>query len=331
LWAEPAGCFGNRFLMLRGKQGNAGEEERGRYRAMLHLEKPPSISTNGPDLSGAEALWGHVDFVTGFLRRRYLIILICLVLSAPFAELYLWITPPGFTASATMMMDARRGQLFQQSLLTDGPADSAWVDSQVGIMKARNVALNVVKQLRLADDVEFTQPAPTPLDKALDRVYQRLGWAPDQAKSEAQRVEQATAIVAGGLDIRRLGLGYLIKIDFRGRNPDLAAKIANAVVDAYVLDQMNSQYQTSRRGTDWLQDRLQTLREQTAAAERAVVEFKQKNNIVSAGGRLMSDQELSDINSQISSARAHVADIQARLGRIQTILRADGPDLTEVH
>jgi polysaccharide biosynthesis transport protein len=296
---------------------------------MLHLEKPPSISINGPELSAVEAVWGRVDSVIGFLRRRYLVILICVLVSAPFAALYLLIIPPRFTASATMMMDARRGQLFQQSLLTDAPADSAWVDSQIGILKSQNVALNVVRQLRLADDVEFIQPAPGPLDQALAPIYQRLGWAPDQPKSEAERAAQATAVVEAGLDIRRLGLGYLIKIDFRGRNPEQAAKIANAVLDAYVLDQMNSQFQTYRRGSDWLQDRLQTLREQTAAAERAVVEFKQKNNIVSAGGRLMSDQELSDINSQLSSARAHVADIQARLGRIETILRADDPDLTD--
>jgi polysaccharide biosynthesis transport protein len=218
----------------------------------------------------------RVDFVTGFLRRQYLIILICLLLSAPFAALYLLITPPLFTASATIMMDARRGQLFQQSFLTDAPADSDWVDSQIGILKSQNVALNVVRQLRLADDVEFIQPAPGPLDTALDPVYQRVGWAPDQPKSEAERAAQATRVVEGGLDILRLGLGYLIKIDFRGHNPEQAVKIANSVLDAYVQDQMNSQFQTYRRLSDWLQDRLQTLREQTARAERDVVEFKQK-------------------------------------------------------
>ena len=296
---------------------------------MLHLEMPPSNSIHGPEPSGAEALRGRVDFVTGFLRRRYLIILICLLLSAPFAALYLWITPPGFTASATMMMDLRRGQRFQQSLLPDAPADSAWVDSQIAVLKSINVALNVVRQLRLADDVEFIQPAPGPIDQALAPVYQRLGWAADQPKSEAERTAQAAAVVLAGLDIRRLGLGYLIRIDFRGPNPEQAAKIANAVVDAYVLDQTNSQFQTYRRSSDWLQDHLQTLREQTAAAERAVVDFRQKNNIVSAGGRLFSDQELSDINSQLSSARVRVADIQARLGRIEAILRADDPDLTD--
>ena len=39
---------------------------------------------------------------------------------------------------------------------------------------------------------------------------------------------------------------------------------------------------------DWLQERLQALREQAAAAERAVIDYKAKNNIVTpAGGALV--------------------------------------------
>ena len=231
-----------------------------------------------------------------------------------------------------MMIEARRGQLFQQSLLTDGPADSSWVETQIGVLKSPNVALNVVNQLHLGDDPEFTQANPDPIAKMFDEIYRRLGWArPEQPMSERDRVSQAVGAVLGGLDVRRMGIGYLIKIDVRGRNAETVVKIANAVVDAYVLDQMNAQYQISRRGSDWLQDRLQTLREQTAAAERAVVEFKQKYNMVSTGasGQLMSDQQLAEINEQVSTARAHVADIQARLARIEKIIRAEEPDLTD--
>ena len=54
------------------------------------------------------------------------------------------------------------------------------------------------------------------------------------------------------------------------------------MIDAYIFDQLNAKYQANRRAGDWLQERLQTLREQAASAERAVVEFKAKNNIVTA-------------------------------------------------
>ena len=98
--------------------------------------------------------------------------------------------------------------------------------------------------------------------------------------------------MVGGLNIRRVGQSYMMRIDFRSQNPEQAVKVANAMTDAYIFDQLNAKCQANRRAGDWLQDRLQTLREQAAEAERAVVEFKAKNNIVAANGTLMNEKQL---------------------------------------
>jgi hypothetical protein len=49
--------------------------------------------------------------------------------------------------------------------------------------------------------------------------------------------------------------------------------------------QQETKHQTNRNASTWLQERLRQLEEQTAAAERAVVAFKQQNGIVSADGK----------------------------------------------
>jgi succinoglycan biosynthesis transport protein ExoP len=114
----------------------------------------------------------------------------------------------------------------------------------------------------------------------------------------------------------------MLRVDFRSQNPEQAAKIANAMTDAYIFDQLNAKYQANRRAGDWLQERLQTLREQAAAAERAVIEFKAKNNIVTAGGTLMNDKQLSESSGQLAAARARTSDLQLRLERIQAVREA---------
>src|SRR5690348_18414116 len=101
----------------------------------------------------------------------------------------------------------------------------------------------------------------------------------------------------------------MVRVDFRGRSPDLAAKIANEMVNAYIFDQMNAKYQASRSAGDWLQERLQNLRDQAASAERAVVQFKAKNNIVSANGTNINEQQLGQISSEVGKARAQAADL----------------------
>jgi len=91
------------------------------------------------------------------------------------------------------------------------------------------------------------------------------------------------------------------------------------MVDAYIFDQLNAKYQANRRAGDWLQERLQTLREQAAASERSVIEFKAKNNIVTASGTLMNDKRLAEMSTQLAAARANTTDVQIRLERIEAV------------
>ena len=55
-------------------------------------------------------------------------------------------------------------------------------------------------------------------------------------------------------------------------------------------------------------------------ADRAVLELKEQKNIVDVGGgggRLLSDQGVLDVNSDLARARADVAEAKARLDRIK--------------
>ena len=84
---------------------------------------------------------------------------------------------------------------------------------------------------------------------------------------------------------------------------------------------MNEKYEGLRQASDWLQERYQTLRDQASAADRAVVEFKTKNNILTAGGKLINDQQLTEINNRLGEARAITADKQSRLKQIEAIIK----------
>src|SRR5262252_6518140 len=145
---------------------------------MLQVEQPQLIPVN-EDKPAIASFNQGIDLAVGFLRRRYLGILVCLLLSMAAGALYLVLVPPTYTASAVMMMETHKGSI--QTLLTDGQTDPAWIESQIGVLKSRNVAEYVVKQLRLADDPEFVGPG------LLDMVLRRVGWDRAEPKSEAER------------------------------------------------------------------------------------------------------------------------------------------------
>jgi polysaccharide biosynthesis transport protein len=287
------------------------------------MEDSPSNLVSGPEFAVPPTLGERMDFAAGFLRRQYLIILICLLLSLPFGFWNYFTATPSYTASSTMMIETHKSPL--QSVLGETAPEAGWIEGQIGVLKSQNVAAYVVKQLRLAEDPEFVHSNPG----LIDRVRARLGWGnsqaksdAEQAKSDAERAAEAVDVLRSQLDVRRIGQSFIMSIDFRSSNPDQAIKIANAMIDGYIYDQLNAKYQANRRAGDWLQERLQTLREQASAAERAVIEFKAKNNIVKTGGTLMSDKQLSDLAGQLATARAHLSDVKARLDRIESVRQA---------
>jgi polysaccharide biosynthesis transport protein len=281
------------------------------------IEQPQLDSVNGPELPASATLGAQIDLVTGFLRRRYRLILLGLLLALPFGALYLYITPASYTASSVMMIEPRKGPF--DPLIGSSLPDGVWIESQSIALKSLNVASYVVKQLRLADDPAFVRSGVGWLDK----VFFRLGWGEDpEPKTEPERVGAAITALNNGLGIKRLGQSYMMQIDFRSPNKEQAAKIANAMIDAYIFDQLNSKYQSNRRASDWLQERLQALREQAAAAELAAIEYRSKNNIVSTGGGLMNEKELTEISGGLVSARVHASDVQVRLERLQAVRKA---------
>ena len=116
------------------------------------------------------------------------------------------------------------------------------------------------------------------------------------------------------LTIRRVGLTYVVNISFQSLSPARAAEIANAVASAYIDDQLEAKFDSARRAGSWLQARLRELRDQASTAERAVVAFKNKNEMVDTGGRTINEQQLAELNSELVLARSKTAEAKARAG-----------------
>jgi succinoglycan biosynthesis transport protein ExoP len=247
------------------------------------------------------------------------------------AVVYLFTTPSSFTAQAKLLIDTRKNQLFQQqSVLGDIPPDPWSVDSQVEILQSENVALAVIKELHLTADPEFMSPREGlfPAMKGwLFSLFASSGGPP----SEEGLTRGAIGRLQSQLSTKRVGLTYIINIDFRAHSPQRAAQIANAIAEAYIVDQLEAKYQATRRAGNWMQDRIKELREQVSTAAQAVVDFKTKNNIVDTGGRgLMNEQQLAELNSSLVQARAQTAEAKAKLNRINEIMHAglEVPDAT---
>jgi succinoglycan biosynthesis transport protein ExoP len=298
---------------------------------MLQMNKPRLETEQGAPGSEFVSPAELYASLTGFLRRRFRIIAFVALLALALGAVYVFTTPSMYTARAVMVIDTHKTQVFQQqSPLGDLPIDSATVDTQLEVFTSENLALSIIKDLHLDQDPEFTSPGPGFIGRTVGLVINLLTfWMPTthEPVSDFVLMRSALGTFQSRMFVRRIGLTYAIDIEFQSLNPERAAQIANAIADAYVVDALEAKYQTTRRAASWLQDRLTELREQAANAQRAVVDYKAKNNIVESGGRLMNEQQLAELNTALVQARAQTAESKARLDRIQQILSSGAPDL----
>jgi polysaccharide biosynthesis transport protein len=271
-----------------------------------------------------------------FLRRQFPIILFSVLLCGSLGVAYVFTAPPMFTAQTSMIIDTHKVQLFRklEQASNNNIVDSSTVDSEVELLKSENVINAVIKRFNLANDPEFVGPAEDIFHRFHHAVLNLLG-PNDIPKTDYERTRRAVEVFSRRMTVKRVGLSYIIQVSFTSLDPKRAAAIADAVANEYIVDQLQAKFQAARQAGGWLRDRLRELREQASAAERAVVEFKVQNNIVSTSGgaggaekRLMTDQQVGELNSQLAIARAQVSEASARFERIQAVLRNGSPDAT---
>jgi succinoglycan biosynthesis transport protein ExoP len=273
-----------------------------------------------------------VNFALGFLRRQYSVIIFTAALALAASAIYLRITPPTYTAQVKVLFGNPKAQFVQQqSVLAEMPFDNAQLETQIQILKSKAIAISVINQLRLADDPDFKDSG-----RSLRSVWQGIrGWfgstPPDR---QVGRQDGPTDGLVAAFDDRlsaiRLGYSTVIEISFKAGNAERAATIANAIAEAYVTDQLNAKFEANRTATAWLQDRLRELGQQALTAERAVGAFKSQNNIIAAGGKLMDDQQVTELNSRLVATRAQTSEALARLNRFETILASNSADSASI-
>jgi len=258
------------------------------------------------------------------LRRRTVLIASILVLTISGAVIYLATTPPRYTASSMLIFDVRKIEPFQNQGYLNVAADSAYVDSQVEVLKSENIARSVVRNLNLLSDPEFAPPEGGLLDTMRGFILNFLSdpqFAPPEGglldtvrgftqriftavlgtsnvSKESDRLGRVVRILQRNLTIKRIGLTYVISIDYRWPDPNKAAWISNAVAEAYFVGELDSKYHAARRANTWLQDRISELKTLTENTERAVAEYKAKNNGDDTGAPHLNEQQLVDLSSQ---------------------------------
>ncbi|MBB3302890.1 succinoglycan biosynthesis transport protein ExoP [Rhizobium sp. BK077] len=270
-----------------------------------------------------------VDAILAIIRRRWTLVAVALAAGLVVGAAFLLSAVPMYTASATLLIDkSNSGLLSQMSETGAAVNDDAAVLSEVEVLRSDSVALSVVDKFKLQDNATFMSPSQSlrsSLAQLLDLRRFFSSSTEDQDAADEAR-ENAAAAVKANMSVSRVGRTYVLNIEYTSRSPALSAKIVNAIAEGYLLDKLNSKYDATRRASDWLEQRIDELRQKALETDLAVQKFKSDNGLLATSGQLISDQQLSELNRALIDAQAETAKAKARYDRIKIIIDAHRTD-----
>jgi uncharacterized protein involved in exopolysaccharide biosynthesis/Mrp family chromosome partitioning ATPase len=185
------------------------------------------------------------------------------------------------------------------------------VESQVRVLTSDAVLRRVISSQSLDSDSEFVH------GPSLIGALMGGGDAAPVDKTIAALNELNRHI-----RVKRADRTFVVDVNVTSRSPAKAARIANAIAEAYLAEQTDVRTNAARQVSRTLDARLKELEDDVRKAEDKVEAFKVRNNIVSANGQSVSDQQLSEVNNQLVAARARTAEAKSRLDQIEQVQRS---------
>ncbi len=258
------------------------------------------LSRLDPTTAAARALGGH-------LRKRAWMVAALTLLSGASGALWSARQPKLYQAVTTLEYDPSLGR-------AEGGDSSAHREltyleqrelfaTQDYILQSRALAERVVRALHL----DTAQGLPAQRAAAFERAVRRVQASVDVARIPGTRV---------------------VSIRVTAEHPERAARLANALADAYLAKSLEDRAGASSRALTWLRGQQAELKQETETATRALHKFRQEHQALAVSldeRRSLLSAELQTLGNNRTELRIRHVHAQARLTVLKEAL-AGAPD-----
>ena len=261
--------------------------------------------------------------LSGIWAKKHWIVLTTLAAAAA-SVLFVATAKPEYQAESRVLVENLETDFSRTNpqRSSSNPIGQQEVKSQVEVLHSRDLAKKVIKELNLTERREFDplKSGVGPLKKFLIS----LGFKSDPAKQTPE--QRALGVYYKKLTAYQIPESKVIVINMKSASPDVAANVANTLGRVFVSDTRAVQSQTTGRARDWLADQINSLRKKVIASEVAAEKFRAEAGLLKGRDQntTLSNQELSELNSQIILAEAQRSEIQARAKSIRNLLAKTG-------
>ena len=277
------------------------------------IEPPPQSYNYGVDPNADNEV--HLLDYWRAIRKRLWLVLGVVALITMLAVVYVARKPDFYEAEARVQVNLEdTGGLANNTRPLYGPADDPiYFNTQLQILSSPGLMRRVVRTLDLEHNPDFFKGNPALRPSTWQTLRRMIGLSskpqdtgnkqPDQLPltttvaqataredlNEAKRLEPYVNAILGGLKIepvKETRAAYyretrLIDIKFSHTDPQVTAKVVNAIAETYAFSNLEKRTETNSTTGAFLQKRIAELQQQIRTSEERLVNYARNNQIVS--------------------------------------------------
>jgi len=237
---------------------------------------------------------------------------------------YLLVKAPQFEAGAQIEVRPAGSNslgLDEMAAKVFNPSDAnTQLQSAVQMLQSQTIALEVMRQLQMAQRSEFagrwTQHDTRPVDALPPEVR-------DHLLGRFQR----------SLNVSIVPKTDIISVRFKARNPELSAEVVNAIINSYAERKIRTSYDSTMQVTNWLSTQMDDLKNKASESQEKLAELQRTTGLIGADetSNTVTDK-LKQLDEQLTAAESDRVVKEARY-RIATsgdpeLLASSAPDPT---
>ncbi len=226
-------------------------------------------------------------------RRKWSILGLAFAISLITALVVLAMKPV-YQASTTVLIESEQAKAVSiEEVYGLNTGNAEYFLTQFEILKSRELAVKVIEKLDLRHHPEFDPDQKKPL----------LGFSPvtwlkglaksvyplsEESVSDQQREQVIMAQVVSQflnqLSISPTRKTQLVQVNFESYTPELAAKIANTLVEEYIHSHLEANLQVTMDAAEWLTERLDGLKSGLDKAEKNLQAYRDEAQLIDVQG-----------------------------------------------
>ena len=296
-----------------------------RFHRVLAAQRPPPAN-RGEFADTVRKLWRHRLSILAFG-----------VGGAALAFLAVLPIPSRYVAESRVLIGSAQPRILSlDSIVGEVSSDAEHVQSEALILQSRGLLQETIRRLHLDANPEFNLalvPAShwremlrgvqaTLVTPVVDTLKSAIGMGRPEsdaavAQSTASPEDAMVQMLLSRIDVSLVGRSLVLSVKAQAQNADVAASIANTLVQLYLEQQRQDKIGATGQAEKFLDQRTADLRQQVQAADQAVEKYRQRTGLFKGPNAGVAEQQLTEMNTQLTLAQAAKTEAESRLREAQ--------------